>query len=390
MYTPIIGYNNVIFNETTHDDYMIDIRGNVVRRLGSKSELFEPKYVYLPLGVSNQHLYVGLSTFKQTECDTHINFFRIDELLCWFYKYDETIKVSFKDAQGRNVYNVEHINGDESDNDICNIQPRLFIEQWKTLNGFNDIVDNTYSVSNIGNVVNVVSNIKCSLSNTRGYKRIYARTKDGKPKSLKVHRLVCFLFSYDPDYNKLQVNHIDGNRCNNRIDNLEWVDTKGNSDHAWATGLNINRGTHCGSSTHSTDEVRKACEYLVKNRGSVKNTQNDLHDIGIDETESFIRHLKCKRIWRWISDEYFTDTTFPSVWAGENTKYTHVTCNEAIEVCELLVKHNGDTHAVYDELYRKYGSKIGIGTVDSIKRKTIWPTVSNKYFKIEDGEFIII
>lgn len=70
---------------------------------------------------------------------------------------------------------------------------------------------------------------------TTGYKKVEL-AKDGKKKSLKVHRLVANAFIPNP-MNKPYINHIDGNPINNCVENLEWCTQHENVVHAYETGL---------------------------------------------------------------------------------------------------------------------------------------------------------
>ena len=105
-----------------------------------------------------------------------------------------------------------------------------------------------YQVSNYGNVKSLARQRRnskglymqkeklLSLTNTStGYKKVEL-VKNGKKKSYKVHRLVAMAFIDNPE-NKPEVNHIDGNKINNHVDNLEWVTSSENSIHAYKTGL---------------------------------------------------------------------------------------------------------------------------------------------------------
>ena len=69
----------------------------------------------------------------------------------------------------------------------------------------------------------------------KGYMRL-AVTIERKKLHFKLHRLVAEAFVPNPNAKK-QVNHIDGNKANNRADNLEWVSNYENSHHAMEHGL---------------------------------------------------------------------------------------------------------------------------------------------------------
>ena len=59
--------------------------------------------------------------------------------------------------------------------------------------------------------------------------------------TVPVHRLVCWAFHGDPGFDGAQVNHKDGDKTNNSVDNLEWCNQLENNRHARATGLQVSR-----------------------------------------------------------------------------------------------------------------------------------------------------
>lgn len=73
-----------------------------------------------------------------------------------------------------------------------------------------------------------------------GYERVVL-TKDGIRKTYLVHKLVALAFIPNVE-NKTTINHIDGNKRNNNVSNLEWATEKENQIHKWKNGLaNYNR-----------------------------------------------------------------------------------------------------------------------------------------------------
>lgn len=74
------------------------------------------------------------------------------------------------------------------------------------------------------------------------YWTVTLRNEDGKFVKRSVHRLLMLTFVPNPE-GKSQVNHIDGDKSNNSLDNLEWVTPKENSEHAVRSGLKDIRAT---------------------------------------------------------------------------------------------------------------------------------------------------
>lgn len=135
------------------------------------------------------------------------------------------------------------------------------IEEWKLIKGFGD----KYQISNLGKVRNVNTNhILTARPNRSGYLRVPLHF-NGKSKDLFVHKLVAAAFIYNDDpTNKTQVNHIDFNKNNNTVDNLEWCTPSYNTKHAFNNGRKTNKGTH-NPRTKLTLEQVEEIRFLVLN-----------------------------------------------------------------------------------------------------------------------------
>lgn len=100
-------------------------------------------------------------------------------------------------------------------------------------------------VSNKGNVKSTDNRIKSINDNGAGYKFASVYNQDDKKsKHFYIHRLVAELFIGETCSVKTQVNHIDGNKENNSVDNLEWVCPKENIKHMHDNNMNMSRRNH--------------------------------------------------------------------------------------------------------------------------------------------------
>lgn len=152
------------------------------------------------------------------------------------------------------------------------------MEIWKPIKGY----EGFYEVSNKGNVRSIRKNT--ILSQTVGVKNGYCYVgfcKDGQNKKMLVHRLVAIAFIDNPE-GKRTVNHIDGNKKNNAVENLEWATYSENHKHAFANGLKVvsEKQRECarrtGKATCDLNRPRKAVA-MIEN-GTIKKVFVSAHE----------------------------------------------------------------------------------------------------------------
>lgn len=123
-------------------------------------------------------------------------------------------------------------------------------EIWKDIKGY----EGYYQISNNGCIKSSKTNkIMSSTKDTKGYYKI-TLSKNGKCKTLRVHRIIAEAF-VDKIEGKDFINHIDGDRGNNLINNLEWVSKSENAIHSYV--ILKNKTSNRGLTDERIKEIKK-------------------------------------------------------------------------------------------------------------------------------------
>lgn len=136
--------------------------------------------------------------------------------------------------------------------------------------------------------------LKIYFNNRTGYKFVQLY-KDKQSKNLSIHRLVALNFLENKN-NLDTVNHIDGNKHNNTVENLEWCTNLYNHEHATKTGLKAS-GERISTSKLSVKEV-KAIRYLLSKGVS----HNDLSK-AFNISRPSINLIANNKTWKLTSKE---------------------------------------------------------------------------------------
>lgn len=174
-------------------------------------------------------------------------------------------------------------------------------EVWKSIKGYED----AYEVSNKGRVRSLerlVKNKKTSYkvkgfvkSLTAHYKNKYLSTmlyKDGKGKRFLVHRLVGLHFIKNPKSLK-EINHKNGVKSDNYVENLEWVSRSENATHMFETSLGCFGEAH-HNTTLKVDDVLEIKTMLLEGKSAKEISKR--FDIGV----KVVYDIRKERTWKHV------------------------------------------------------------------------------------------
>ena len=227
-------------------------------------------------------------------------------------------------------------------------------EIWKDIEGY----EGCYQVSNLGRVrsvdrtitrkdgvtVNVKGRVLSTPPNQDGYPHVNLH-KDGQGNSQKVHRLVAKAFIPNPQKNK-EINHIDENKANNDIENLEWCTRKHNMNH----GTIIERVQSHPSIIKAREESKKAVI------GVHIKTGDEVHFESVNEADrsGFPR----RNVFSVIHG--YDKSCRGYVWFYES-EYTEELKNERLKYFKVKIKQLDDAGNVLNEFYNMTEASEVIG-----------------------------
>ncbi len=163
----------------------------------------------------------------------------------------------------------------------------LLIEEWRDIIGF----EGCYQVSNFGNVRGIDRYVNCGKNgirlqkgqnlvqseNKKGYLRVRVSKSRKEKYTLSVHRLVAEAFIPNPQ--KLpQVNHKDGNKKNNCVQNLEWCNNSYNQIHACKTGLNNHSTYDAGRPKKKVAQIDNVTNTVIAIFNSISNAAKETNN----------------------------------------------------------------------------------------------------------------
>lgn len=193
-----------------------------------------------------------------------------------------------------------------------------------------------------------------------GYVEVCLKVGKGKYKKRMIHRLVALTYLDNPDL-KPQVNHIDGNKENNNLENLEWVSPKENIRHAIKTGL-----IDCRGERSSVSVLREEDVIYIYNQCLNGHSRADLaRKFNIAETT--IWNIITRQAWKHLTGN------LPKIVVRD--KANNLSEGEVRIICQML-QNGDDSKLIYDKIGRDKLTKSILG---HIRHRRTYKNISKDY-----------
>ena len=128
----------------------------------------------------------------------------------------------------------------------------------------------------------------CDAADGKGYRYVSFRHS-----RVKAHRL-AYALHHRTSLDRYEINHLDGDRLNNKKDNLELCDAKRQSEHAYDTGLNLSKGVMHPKAIFTEDDIRSIRKRHKDGEGFTK-ISKDYNTSG-----TCIRYICIRHTWKHI------------------------------------------------------------------------------------------
>lgn len=184
-----------------------------------------------------------------------------------------------------------------------------------------------------------------------GYEVVTLR-KDGKTHTLKIHRLLCLVFKFDTYFDGAIVNHKDGNKKNNSLNNLEWCTRSENVLHAYELGLVKNKPRQL-----TEDDVHLVCQFLEDGARIIDVSKE------FDIERNIVYSIYNRTSYNHISYEYDFDKV---------PKNVKLSTDKIISVCKLLQDRVPQT-----EVSRL--TDVHLSSVKMIKQRRVHKHISDSF-----------
>lgn len=179
------------------------------------------------------------------------------------------------------------------------------------------LIEDNYFVDREGRIWNKQGKEKAQFISKDGYPQVVI-WKNNKGTFKLVHRFVAKAFIPNPE-NKPCVNHIDGNKANNKVENLEWVTYSENTLHALEMGLKVpEQGEDVHNAKITNEQAVEICELLMEGLGPKEVAKR------LCVSVNTVQSIRRKVTWKTISEGY----NFPPIKRAFSDETVHWICQQ--------------------------------------------------------------